>query len=173
MVEHKLHELISKKVLEANLDDCKVFVDHAPEKGHNLPLFFSKEKSRKTTICNVDILVIKDNKIKIIFEIEESNVLPTQVCGKFLASAISNYYIYEDDTIEMDDKVLFIQVLNNLKLNLDRTSKMEQWKNLEKEINNILPVKDSKITKYKLFFGNIEDFDFDRLISYLRGVLSE
>jgi hypothetical protein len=92
-----------------------------------IPLFLSDAKSRKTELCNVDLLVLKDNKIRLIVEIEESNVKPTQVCGKFLCSALSRYYIHEAEgniPVEMGANVAFIQVVDTCDLKIDRTSKL-------------------------------------------------
>jgi hypothetical protein len=80
------------------------------------------------------MLVLKEGKIKMIVEIEESNVKPTQVCGKFLTSALSKYYIHEtqnNQPIEMDEKVTFIQILDTSRLVRGKTKKLKQWKQLE------------------------------------------
>lgn len=69
--------------MHKNIGDCidNNFKDYArlsSECGgkHNLPLFLSNEKSNKTEFCNVDILLIKNEKIKVIIEIEESDDKP-------------------------------------------------------------------------------------------------
>ncbi len=67
--------------------------------------------SRATEYCNVDLLLFKDDKIKAIVEIEESNVKPTQISGKLLTSALSKFYIHEsngDKPVGMAENVLFI-----------------------------------------------------------------
>ena len=103
--------------------------------------------------------MIKDNKIQVIIEIEETDVKPTKICGKFLTSALSAYYIHQSENntpIEMDDSVLFIQILDTSKLK-EGSSKKEQWENLEKSIKNLLPI--GKISKYELLHGNGSDFN--------------
>jgi len=71
----------------------------------------------KTQLCNVDMLILRSNSIKVIIEIEESNVKPVQICGKLLASALSSHYIYGDDPpVPVDGSVLFIQILDTSKL---------------------------------------------------------
>jgi hypothetical protein len=88
-----------------------------------------------------------------IVEIEESNVKPTQICGKFLTSALSKYYIHDtkrNEPIEMDDSVSFVQIVDTSKLVKDKTSKFKQWKALEESINRTIPIKNSRIVSYKL-----------------------
>ena len=55
--------------------------------------------------------------------------------------------------VGMHDSVTFIQILDSSKLKA-KTSKFTQWENLEHSINNILPVKKSNITDYRLFYGD-------------------
>lgn len=50
----------------------------------------------------------------------------------------------------MDDSVTFIQIVDTSKLVKDKTSKFKQWKALEESINRIMPLKNSKITSYRL-----------------------
>ncbi len=98
------------------------------------------------------MLLLKNGKIKVIVEIEESDVKPTQICGKLLTSALSNFYIYESNanqSIGMADSILFIQIVDTSKT-FRTEAKRSQWKTLEKSINHILPIKGSKITMYRL-----------------------
>jgi hypothetical protein len=119
----------------------------------HIPLFCNSVKSKENEFCNVDMMVLKDDKIRLIIEIEESNVKPTQVCGKFLASALAKYFIHnskDDKLIEMDENVTFIQILDASKLVKGKTNKIMQWKQLEASINKVLPLKNSKITTYRV-----------------------
>lgn len=137
--------------------DCLLIRDRACGGNQHIPLFFSEDKSRGTEYCDVDLLVLKNGKIRIIVEIEETNIRPTQICGKLLTAALARYYIHETmnyKLVGMHDSVTFIQILNSSKLKAQKTSKFTQGKNLEHSINNILPVKESKITDYRLFYGN-------------------
>lgn len=125
-------------------------------------MFYPKKKSRATWYCDVDLLVIRDGAVRMIIEIEKSNVKSTQICGKFLTSALAQYYIHESENdvrIGTHDSVIFIQILDTSNLKEDKTTKFKQWENLEKSINNILPVRDSKIRKYRLFYGNQLHFE--------------
>ena len=158
---HQLHVTIGNIFKKALPEGYKLIKDEAGGGRQRIPLFTSKEKSRETWYCDVDLLILKDDKIKIIVEIEESNLGPTQVCGKFLTSALTRYYIHkknDDKLIEMNDSVTFIQIMDTEKLNIQGTKKFKQWENIEKSINAILPVKGRKIKKYGLFHGSVSDF---------------
>lgn len=153
---HPLHLAIGD-LFENNLpSNCRLKRDEACGGDQQIPLFSSKKKSWVTELCNVDLLVIKDGKIRIIVEIEESSRIPTQICGKFLTSALACYYIHESDDnvpIGLHDSVKFIQILDTSNFK-ERTSKFKQWEKLERSIMNILPIKGSKIKEYRLFYGD-------------------
>jgi hypothetical protein len=104
-----------------------------------------------------------------IVEIEESNVKPTQVCGKFLTSALAKCFMHEskgNKPVEMADSVVFIQIVDTSKLVRGRTAKFKQWKALEDSINKLLPVGDSRIRKYKLLTTD----ELEQLDSIIRDI---
>lgn len=175
--KHPLHKRIGD--LLDNISGCEVIKDSAcrnpSEKGGAVPLFFSKNKSHENKYCNVDLLLLKNNAVKVIIEIEESDIPPIKICGKFLASALSQYYIHESHSnklISMDhNSVLFVQVIDQSKLK-EKTKKINQFKNIEKSIKNILPIKGSKITDYKLFCEDFEDIkkrEGKKLLKYIKS----
>ena len=177
--QHPLHKVIGDMIQDSELQDCAVIKDPACGGNQNIPLFCSVEKSNETEYCNVDLLILKDNKIRVIVEIEEADVAPTQIFGKFLASALSFYFIHgtrKNVPVGMGDSVSFIQILDVSRLIQDKTAKFGQWKRMEKSIRNIVPVRNSKISDYKIFFGNTNDFaqeDKKREIThYIRRALT-
>jgi len=151
---HLLHVKIAD-IIDKNIpEDCRLVRDQACGGRQHIPLFVSPDKSFETQICNVDLLVLKDQKIRLIVEIEESNVKPTNICGKLLCSALTRYYIHEseDTPIAMDDCVTFIQVVDARKLKKDKTSKFKQWKILQSSIATVLPFQGSSIKEYRIFY---------------------
>jgi hypothetical protein len=165
---HPLHKIIADKI-ENTLPPHRLIRDEACGGDQRIPLFYDTRKSRETEYCNVDLLVLKGNKIKAIIEIEESNVKPTQICGKFLTSALARYYIHDNERnepVEMNDSVAFIQIVDTSKLVKEKTSKFKQWKALEESINRIIPLKNSKITKYRLFSTD----ELDKLTSFIKEI---
>jgi len=160
-MDHPLHKAVAECIDRHNLPECKIVKDLACGGQQYVPLFCSKEKSSKTEYCNVDLLIVKDNGIRIIIEIEETNITPIQICGKFLTSALSSYFIHEsevDAPIGMSDSVLFIQILNRSRLK-PATAKPDQGENLQESIRKILPIKGSKITEYRLLYASLSDFE--------------
>jgi len=164
-----------KKIEKSNIANCVVKLDQACQGTQNIPLFSTSYKSSMTRYCNVDILILKDDKISVIIEIDESNIKPTQICGKFLTSAIAKYYIHEPDNVavSMSDSVLFIQLVSTDNLKTDLTSKIEQFRNIEESIQKIIPLSESKITKYLLFpvlnSKNVEKFLFNAIMNHLNS----
>jgi len=51
-----------------------------------------------------------------------------------------------------------LQILDSSKLKPDRTSKLEQFRNLEKSIQSVIPLKDSSIGSYRIFYGDVSEF---------------
>lgn len=173
-MNHLLHRQIGKIIRDNFSDGFEVILDRACGGTHNIPLFSSRKKSWETELCNVDILILKNGKIKVIFEIEESNVKPNQIFGKFLASALATYHIYRNSkAYGMNKSVLFIQILDTSNLKIDKTKKIRQWVNIEKAIKGVIPLGKSRVDKYKLFYGKESDFGIkgekrEKLIRYLR-----
>lgn len=92
-----------------------------------------------------------------IIEIEEKDITPTKLCGKFLTLALSSYFIHESENSvarEMSDSVSFIQILNTGELK-KTGAKPNQWKNLKKSITKALPIKGSKVGKYRLLYASV------------------
>lgn len=178
-MNHPLHEKIGNLVEAAFKEyaELKIVKDPAccqvDERDlQQIPLFCSQEKTRHSRYCCVDILILQNGKIRVIVEIEEVDIKPTQVCGKFLTSALSKFYIHdkEDKILEMADSVFFIQVLDSSTLK-DGSVKLLQFRNLEKSIQKIIPLKDSRISRYKLFTGNKEN-KFDDMIDFIKTELA-
>lgn len=173
---HPLHEIIGRNLTETKFPSCAILKDPACGGEQHLPLFASSKKSNKTEYCNVDLLMIKNNQIRVIIEIEESDVKPTQICGKFLTSALSSYFIHEiynNKPIAIVN-ALFIQILYTTGLK-PATSKIQQWKNLERSIQSLLPLSKSSIIEYKLFWGDSKNFQStaDQLSNCLNDFLTD
>ena len=161
---HPLHKEIADQ-LQSILPYNNLIRDEACGGDQRIPPFYDKEKSRATEYCNVDMLVLKQNKVRAIIEIEESNVKPTQIRGKFLTSALARYYIHENKEnalVEMGDSVAFIQIVDASKLKKN-SAKPKQWRAIEKSIQSILPLRNSKITSYVL----VTKEELDRLAPLL------
>jgi len=161
MNKHPLHELIGEHLNSVDFGNAKKIIDPACRGKQNISLFLTQDKSNDNEICNVDFMMLKNNKIKIIIEIEETNNKPTQILGKFLASALAKFYINKkdnDDRFQMADSVCFIQIMDTKPLP-EKSKKRKQWTNIEKAINEILPTLKTNIKTYRLFYGSTEGID--------------
>lgn len=159
--EHPLHEKIGQLISKDRFPG--VIKDPACSGSQNIPLFCivgSEDKSNENEYCNVDLLIVVEDKIKIIMEIEESDFTPTHIFGKFLTSALSTHHIHNSKSIPKDSRVLFIQMIDTSKLE-ENSSKREQWKRIEKSIKDIISAAGIKIkiSDYKLFFGNADEYE--------------
>ncbi|MBA7657812.1 hypothetical protein ES703_65755 [subsurface metagenome] len=176
-VEHKLHEVVADCIRKCGLSNCEILFDPACDGGQNIPLFKTEDKSRATRYSVVDILIIKNEKVKVIIEIEESDVTPIRICGKFLASALSKFYIHEtkgNKKIKMDKSITFIQICSTKGLS-DSSSKQEQWDNLEDSITGNISTTGKMKWKYRLIYGEAEDYKSykcDELIEIIKEALN-
>jgi len=122
-----------------------------------LPLYC---ESNQQDLCWVDMVILRKDSdtVGVIIEIEESNTGPAHICGKFLASALTSYY-FDGITERCLDDVLFIQIVNRKKNTESEkeTNLVKKWKVIEEGITKLLPLKDSNITKYRLFWGTGND----------------
>ena len=174
-MKHPLHEKIGSLIGAGfqNYPDLKIVKDPACCRDNEpdlqqIPLFRTDRKSRHTRYCCVDMLILQKGKIRGIIEIEEADIKPTQVCGKFLTSALSNFYIHEKDggIVGMADSVFFLQVLDSKTLKVGSV-KREQFMNLEEDIQKIVPLKGSRINCYRLFTGTSDD-GFVDMIDFIK-----
>lgn len=169
-VEHKLHEVVADCIKGCLPSNCELLKDPACRGNQNLQLFFTDEKSRAARYSVVDMLILKNNKIKVIIEIEESDKTPIRICGKFLASALASCFIHEsrgDKPIKMDKQVTFIQICSTEKLK-SGSSKKEQWGNLKKSIKNLLILNKLSVCRYELLWGKPKDFKKDKCEDLLK-----
>jgi len=154
-MNHPLHQLIGQKLNSITFNNnIKLAIDRACGGNQSIPLFCSSDKSNDTEFTNPDLIIIKDNKIKFIIEIEESNIRPVQIFGKFFSSALSKYYIHEVENnakIEKDVNCIFIQILDASKLKPE-TKKFNQGMKIEYFINQSLSNNEFNINEYKLFY---------------------
>jgi len=178
MPEHPFHKIIGDIFTDEKfpIKGIRILKDAACGGDHTLPLFYSDVRSYATRYACVDLMIIKEGTVKVIMEIEESNVKPLHLFGKYLASAMAEYYIYGREKIGMDKSVVFIQILDTSRQKR-KSARNEQWENVKMSIQSIIPVKGSSIKEYKIFYGNQTDFisgdKKGELINFVRSALKE
>lgn len=169
-MSHRLHRAVGEVLREAEVASTGVTLLLDPACGtpgskcHNLPLFLKPPKNNATEICNVDAVLLAGDRIKVVVEIEETNVGPTQICGKFLTTALAKGLIHEafsNRLVEFDDSTVFVQVLDTSGLSIERTAKIDQWINIRDAIRKLLPLLGGKLAAYELVYGNASGFGPD------------
>ncbi len=107
-----------------------------------------------------------------IVEIEETGIIPTKICGKFLTSAFSKYFIHK--TVAPNplvvDKCLFIQILNDEGLK-DDTRKKEQGKIIMRKINDLGDK--GSVSEYCLFWYSCIEENESQLIDKIKEHLAK
>jgi hypothetical protein len=150
--KHELHKAVGDFLGLYMPEGWELILDQACGGHQQIPLFSTSKKSRPNELCKVDILIKKQEQVSVIVEIEETDIKPTQICGKFLTSALASYYIHETKAnrpIPMANSVLFVQIVDLISLP-GQTEKKAQFENIEQSIRNILPISGSHIDKYNL-----------------------
>ena len=163
MKTHPLHKIAGYLVCKKfnNREGITVKKDFAccgkEDIQEQLPLFSSGEKSRVTQLCKVDMLVVVKNEVKVIIEIEESGMIPTKLCGKFLTSGLAQYYMpYKKEKIPISKNLLFIQILSSERIP-EKSSIQPQWINIKNALKSIREIGGKKVS-YELIIGAPNDF---------------
>jgi len=167
-MSHPLHEKIGAE-LRTLQNEFDVVLDTACGGTINIPLFMERTKSNDTEICNVDVLLLKDNKPRVIIEIEESSTNPTQICGKLLTSVLSKYFIHDsfsESPFILKD-VLFIQIVND-SFPVNSKKKIQIKKIAERMLTIGLFGTNTGISAYKILFGTSATSDWSELVNTIK-----
>jgi hypothetical protein len=152
---HPLHVSVAEELQKQIAGRGELIRDPACGGAQHLPLFIGTTKGLGNRMCDVDLLIISEGRVRVIVEIEESGFLPTKICGKFLQSAIATHFIQDsrsEPVVPYNNRVLFVQVLDGSSILKQGTRKDAQGKLIEQKIRSLLPLKGSSITDYCLFF---------------------
>jgi hypothetical protein len=156
MPEHPFHLKIGKLVNGLGLLPDKIWKDPACDtESTGVVTLFHSVGSERVRFCLVDMLITLPNKV-VIIEIEESNVKPVHIFGKFFASAFSTHY-GETEIVKLP--LLFIQILDSSKLKQGKTKKKGQWERIEAILINHAKKWPDRTVRYKLFRGGVSEFE--------------
>jgi len=160
-----LHKTIAI-AFDAIIKQYKPMVSIEKDKACNgtksLTFFISFIPSRESAISQVDLIVLKNEKIILVCEIEESGFHPGKLFGKLFSTASAKICRLVVPTghqyLEFDENAIFVQIVSTESFNKDKSFKVDQGQLIENEIFNKLTIYNSWITKYRLLFGDINDF---------------
>jgi hypothetical protein len=146
-LSHPFHALIRETVARAALPECEVVRDAACGGTGYVPIFSMPTWSDESKHAQVDILVLRADrsgrrKVRMIIEIERSGLTPVKIIGKFVTSAAASYFMPEPgaSSVEFDGSTVFVQVLDTSRLNIEKTTKPQQFDALEHAIGSLLPL---------------------------------
>lgn len=156
---HPLHQLTGRRLTElvAKRWGFKLLLDTQCGGQGSLPLYDAPSPTLDHNFCNVDFLILENSRrtpeISVIGEIEESDVEPVHIFGKFMASAMSRYYAASQRSplIPYADTVHFIQVLSTREPLRARSKKPNQWTWIEAAIQGVIPRIGTPIATYRVF----------------------
>ncbi|MCX7863391.1 MAG: hypothetical protein N2449_10400 [Bacteroidales bacterium] len=158
-LHQSIGDFLSDQIKQWNNKNNKqltIILDKACGGSQNIQLFLSSKKTSFYRVCKVDILILVNNEIKFIIEIDESNIKPVNILGKFFASAIADCYIDKNNIYSKSNQVCFIQIISakSLKKNSNNSKKPKQFQNIKKKVNELLQNSNCQlgnIIKYKIF----------------------
>ena len=164
MIKHDLHNEVARcfeEIIKTKSTMILVEKDHACGGNKNLPFFLTDEARNDTEITNVDVMIVNTTKktVKLICEIEESDIKPIRTFGKvFVVIASKMCKLKCGEKYLTDENGIFIQVLSNRGLKKDLSKKPKQGANIEKSINTIIKSNGSWIKEYHLIYGEVGEF---------------
>jgi len=154
---HPLHIIIGKIILGAELSGCQVILGKDCGGDQNIQLFCKDEAGYATRFCSVDAIVLKDGKVKVIIEIEESDIRPMALCGKAFVSALAPHFIHQGKSYPIAPHAFFIQVIDTKELS-PRSSKLPQCRHLIELVREALSTSGRNM-EYDIFHGDIAEFE--------------
>ncbi len=182
-IAHPLHTSVGKEFENflKSRPKLQLLLDPAcnpnPERGQNIPFFLDDTLPKRAVwFTNVDIMVTEGNHIKLVCEIDESNVKPGHIFGKFLSLVSTNICILNNgEKYYFDKKLVFVQVLSNEFLktlkNKNNSQKEKQWEHIKNSIEaNFKSFKEIKSIDYHVLTGNSDNFEESDLRTILKNL---
>jgi hypothetical protein len=154
---HPLHILIGKIILGTAMEGCQVILGKDCGGEQNIQLFCNGQAVMATRFCSVDAIVLKDGQVKVIVEIEESDIRPVALSGKLTISAVARHFIHRSEDYPIAPHASFVQVIDTRKLSA-RSSKLAQCGNLKESIKDMVWASGRRM-EYDIFHGDVAEFE--------------
>jgi hypothetical protein len=173
---HPLHKLIGEIILATEIPDCQAILGKDCGGSQHIQLFCNGQAASATRFCSADAAVFKDDAVKVLIEIEESDIRPVALCGKVFASALVSHSNHRGKSYPVAPGVSFIQVIDTSKLS-SRSSKLAQCLYLRESVRNRISISGGSLQHYEIFHGDIAEFERTEaqreLQDYLREAVSQ
>lgn len=172
---HELHKAVGDALRSIDYPGMQVLLDSAcGGVGRHIRLYGDEQIGSGSCLVWVDAALVVNDEIRVLVEIEFSNVRPLYLCGKVFASTLCNYYSRRKQTIDLADSVIFVQMIQQF----TSESKRQQCEYLVKEINLVLESLESRVRPYVFHYGPHESFavgksDADDLRNEILNFLAE
>jgi len=176
-MSHLLHKKVADCVesLISQNPDLSIIKDPACGGSNNIPFFLSEDAHNDTEITNVDFIVVKAGKIRLVCEIEESDKTPIRTFGKVFTVVGASYYKLNGKmTTTLDTGGIFLQILSSAKLK-PFSKKEKQGIKIKEAVNKIIKSnKNSWIKDYCLIYGDLNDFNFgSQICNQLQNIVNK
>jgi hypothetical protein len=160
---HPLHEAVGDilRSVEIERPELRMLLDNAcGGKGQQIRLFGDEPVGNSSCLAWVDAAIVFNDEIKVVIEIEETNVRPLYLCGKVFATALCNYSSRNGTRTPLAASMLFIQVIKEpeRKVGAKPRAKVLQCEYLQKTINEIFRKLENRIHLYSFHHGLAESF---------------
>jgi len=155
---HPLHKLIAQILVGTEMDSGEPLLGKDCGGDQYIQLFCNDRVARASRFCSIDAAVWKNDELKIIIEIEESDIRPIALCGKAFASALVSHFIHKGVSYPIASRATFIQIIDASKLS-SRSSKLDQCRYLLESIRNTLSTIGGSLRGYEIFHGDIAEFE--------------
>lgn len=175
MSKHPLHSAVAHSIVTALPEVGEWLRDPACGGDQHLPLFVGNERNSQSRLCCVDMLLIRDGKVRVIIEIEESGFLPTKVCGKYLQAALCRTLLHRNlpgHRAPFANQVAFLHILDGSSLSAASRKRL-QARAIESGIRDLLP-RVQGITSYGLMYvdGIADAVGLDAVVRRVRDVVA-
>ena len=132
-------------------------LDKACGGNHAVKIYFDSPFSIATEFAQVNILLMKNKKVRAIIEIEETRNNPVRIFGKAFAAHFARYFFNPSlkEPIEYRD-ILFIQIIVKDTMT---NNKLKQFENIKEVINQNLRTYKGSIKEYEMIIGTPDIFE--------------
>ena len=177
--EHPLHLVIGDILGRLDIGDVLLSPECEYRGTRHVQLFCDKPFTSGCRLCKADAIIILNGEVKVIIEIEESQIAPVHLCGKAVATALCSHAKVQSRLFPFGNAVLFVQIINSDKFQKEgskrQSSKLPQCDNLQKRLPHVLSQLGKRV-EYSIHYGNVTKFqehqDEDELLGEITQFLS-
>ena len=165
MVEkHPIHVAIGNILKDTEIKGLEPIIGTDCGGLNKIKLYRTDKPLRGTAYCEPDIIILKEDKVCVIIEIEETGRTPIKIFGKFLTPNLTQFYIpprNKGKPYKLDDTIIFIQIIVSYE---EKTTthfeemKREQYEIIKQKIEELIKTAPLLIKHYYMIVGKPEEF---------------